>query len=259
MLDIINNTTRLGYVTSNREGGQGGDDIYKFKETKKLWCEQLLSGVVTDKETGLIVANAKVTLTDSNYKILAEALTDAQGKFDFGIVNCDAKFYIKTEKTEYTTVETPVITGKEEGKTFVPIEIEKTIKPVKIGDDLGKKLKLNTIYFDLDKSNIREDAAFELSKILAVLEQNPIMEIDVRSHTDCRQNAKYNLGLSDRRAKSTRAWLIKNGINKLRITAKGYGESQLVNNCLCEPTNQSNCSEEEHQANRRSQFIITKL
>jgi outer membrane protein OmpA-like peptidoglycan-associated protein len=128
-----------------------------------------------------------------------------------------------------------------------------------LGDDLGKKLKLNIIYFDLDKSNIRQDAALELSKILAVLEQNPVMEIDIRSHTDCRQTAKYNLGLSDRRAKSTREWLIKNGINKSRITAKGYGESQLVNNCPCEPTNQSTCSEEEHQANRRSEFIITKL
>ena len=256
---IINNTTRRGYVTSNREGGQGGDDIYKFKENEKLWCEQLLSGVVTDKDTGLVVANAKITLTDSNFKFIAETVTDAEGKFDFGIVDCDTKFYIKTEKELYTIVETPTITGKVTSKTFVPVEIELTIKPVKKGDDLAKKLNLNIIYFDLDKSNIREDAALELSKILAVLEENPIMEIDIRSHTDCRQTAKYNLGLSDRRAKSTREWLIKKGINKSRITAKGYGESQLINNCACEPTNQSNCSEEEHQANRRSEFIIMKL
>ena len=256
---IINTTTRLGYMTSNRAGGQGGDDIYRFKENEKLGCEQLLSGVVTDKETGLIIANAKVTLTDSSFKFIAETTTDAEGKFDFGIVNCETKFYIKTEKTEYTTVETPTITGAKTGKTFVPIAIEKTIKPLKLGDDLCKKIKLNIIYFDLDKSNIRVDAASELSKILSVLEQNPMMEIDIRSHTDCRQTAKYNMGLSDRRAKSTREWLIKNGINTSRITAKGYGESQLLNNCPCEPNNQSNCSEEEHQANRRSEFIITKL
>jgi len=256
---IINSETNLGYLSSNRDGGQGNDDIYKLKEIKKLWCEQFLAGVVTDKDTGLIVANAKITLMDANFKFLKEVTTDAEGKFDFGKANCDTKFYIRTEKIEYTTVETAAITGKETGKTFVPIEIEKTIKPVKMGDDLGKKLKLNIIYFDLDKSNIREDAALELSKILAVLEQNPMMEIDIRSHTDCRQTAKYNMGLSDRRAKSTREWLIKNGINKSRLTAKGYGESQLVNNCPCEPTNQSNCSEDEHQANRRSEFIITKL
>jgi peptidoglycan-associated lipoprotein len=85
------------------------------------------------------------------------------------------------------------------------------------------------------------------------------MEIDIRSHTDCRQTAKYNLSLSDRRAESTIAWLIQKGINKSRITGRGYGESQLINNCGCEPTNESNCTEEQHQANRRSEFIIMKL
>lgn len=256
---IINNETSLGYLSSNRDGGQGNDDIYKVKEIKKLWCEQFLAGVVTDKDTGLIVASAKVTLMDANFKFLKDSTTDAEGKFDFGKVDCDTKFYIRTEKTEYTTVETPAITGKETGKTFVPIAIEKPIKQVKLGDDISEKLKLNIIYFDLDKSNIRKDAELELAKILVVLEQNPTMIIDIRSHTDCRQTAKYNLGLSDRRAKATMAWLIKNGIKKSRLTAKGYGESQLINNCSCEPTNQSNCSEEEHQANRRSEFIITKL
>ncbi|WP_396193167.1 OmpA family protein, partial [Flavobacterium sp.] len=111
----------------------------------------------------------------------------------------------------------------------------------------------------LDKSFIRPDAAFELSKILDLMNENPTMEIDVRSHTDCRQTAAYNAALSDRRAKSTIAWLVSKGIAKSRLTGKGYGESQLVNDCGCEPTNQSNCSEEQHQANRRSEFIITKL
>ena len=256
---IINNSTRLGYVTSNREGGKGSDDIYKFKETKKLVCEQLLSVVVSDKETGLIIANAKVTLTDSSYNTLAEKMTDSEGKVDFGIVNCDAKFYIRCEKATYNTEETPTITAAKTVKTVVAVELEKTKKPIKEGDDVAKKLSINMIYFDLDKSNIREDAAIELSKILVVLEQNPIMEIDIRSHTDCRQTAKYNLELSERRAQATKEWLVKNGIDKSRITAKGYGESKLVNNCPCEPTNESNCSEEQHQKNRRSEFIITRL
>ncbi|WP_310559283.1 OmpA family protein [Flavobacterium sp.] len=256
---IINNTTRLGYVSSNRDGGQGSDDIYRFKENKKLECEQFLSGVVTDKQTGLPIANAKVTLSDSNFNRLRDVITDAEGKFDFGKVDCNSKYYLKTERPEYTTVETPTITAKETGKTFVPVELEKAVQPIKTGDDIAKKFKINIIYFDLDKSNIREDAAIDLAKILDVMEQNPTMEVDIRSHTDCRQTAKYNESLSDRRAKSTMAWLIKNGINKSRLTAKGYGESQLVNNCPCEPTNKSSCSEAEHQANRRSEFIITKL
>jgi len=256
---IINTNTLLGYVTSNRDGGKGSDDIYKFKETIKLVCEQLLSVVVTDSETGLIIANAKVILTDSSYNVLAEKMTDTEGKVDFGVVNCDTKFYLRCEKTEYNTEETPTITSAKTGKTLVAIELEKTKKQIKEGDDLAKKLSINMIYFDLDKSNIREDATIELVKVLSVLEQNPIMEIDIRSHTDCRQTAKYNLELSEKRAQSTKEWLIKNGINKSRITAKGYGESQLINNCPCEPTNESNCSEAEHQANRRSEFIITRL
>lgn len=256
---LINDKTRLGYVTSNREGGLGGDDIYKFKETKKLECEQFLSGVVTEKETGLPLANTKVTLSDANYKMLKETTTDKDGKFDFGKVVCDAKYYIKSEKSEYNTVEIPTITTDESGKIIVPIELEKAKKPVQPGDDLAKAFGIKIIYFDLDKSFIRDDAAIELAKILDVLEQNPTMEIDVRSHTDCRQTAKYNLALSDRRAKSTMVWLISKGIDKSRLTGKGYGESQLVNNCGCEPTNESNCTEDQHQANRRSEFIITKL
>ena len=256
---LINDKTRLGYVTSNREGGLGSDDIYKFKETKKLECEQFLSGVVTEKESGLPLANTIVTLSDANYKMLKQTTTDKDGKFDFGKVVCESKYYIKSEKAEYTTVETPTITADESGKTFVPVELEKAVKPVKEGDDLFKAFGIKIIYFDLDKSFIRPDAAVELAKILDVLEQNPTMEIDVRSHTDCRQTAKYNMALSDRRAKSTMAWLVEKGIAKTRLTGRGYGESQLVNNCGCEPTNKSDCTEEQHQANRRSEFIITKL
>ena len=258
---LIDTKTKIGYVTSNRDGGQGSDDIYRFKETKKIEyaCEQQLQGVVTDEATGAIIANAKVTLSDENYKVIKTLQSDAEGKFDFGVVACDTKFYIKTEKEKYNTKETPTITGKETGKTFVPIALELTQKPITIGGNVADVFKIKMIYFDLDKSFIREDAALELSKILDVLEQNPTMELDIRSHTDCRQTAAYNAALSDRRAKSTMAWLISKGIAKSRLTAKGYGESQLVNNCGCEPTNESSCSEEQHQANRRSEFIITKL
>ena len=88
------------------------------------------------------------------------------------------------------------------------------------------------------------------------MQDYPTMKIDIRSHTDCRQTYEYNMRLSDRRAKSTRQWLINKGISASRLTAKGYGETQLVNNCPCEPTNKSDCSEAEHQLNRRSEFIV---
>jgi outer membrane protein OmpA-like peptidoglycan-associated protein len=111
------------------------------------------------------------------------------------------------------------------------------------------------IYFDLDKWNIRPDAALELEKILDVMKQYPTMKIDVRSHTDSRQTNKYNEKLSNRRAKSTMDWLVKNGVDQNRLIGKGYGESLLVNKCA----DGVKCSEEEHQANRRSEFIITAL
>jgi outer membrane protein OmpA-like peptidoglycan-associated protein/tetratricopeptide (TPR) repeat protein len=258
---LINDVTRVGYVTSNREGGLGSDDIYKFKELKKIEypCEQLLKGIVSDRETKLALANSKVTLSDINYKIVKETTSDNEGKFDFGTADCDSKYYVKAEKSEYSIAEKTVPIPNESGETFVGLELEKEVNEVKVNDDLFKAFAIQQIYFDLDKSNIRLDAEVELAKIVDVLEQYPTMEIDVRSHTDCRQSAKYNLSLSDSRAKSTMAWLIQKGINKSRITGRGYGESQLVNNCGCETTNESNCTEEQHQANRRSEFIITKL
>jgi len=107
----------------------------------------------------------------------------------------------------------------------------------------------------LDKSSIRKDAAYELAKVLAVMQEYPEMKIEVRSHTDSRQTAKYNDKLSNKRAKATVDWLVKNGINSVRLIGNGYGESQLVNNC----SDGVICTEEEHQANRRSEFIIVSM
>ena len=258
---LMDTKTNIGYLTSNREGGLGSDDIYKIKETKKIEykCEQLLAGTVVDQTTQKPIANAQVTLMDQTFKKMNDTFTDAEGKFYLGSVDCGSKLYLKTVATGYNVKETPTLIAKTSGKSFVPIELEKTVVEVKVGDDLAKAFKIPMIYFDLDKSYIRQDAAVELSKILDVLEQYPTMELDVRSHTDCRQTMKYNEALSDRRAKSTIAWLVEKGVTASRLTGRGYGESQLTNSCPCEPTNESSCSEAEHQLNRRSEFIITKM
>lgn len=251
---LINSTTKLGYFTSNRDGGAGKDDIYKFKEIKKIQypCDQSLAGKVTDKVSGIVLAGSKVTLFNSEYKMLRVVMADKDGKFDFGEIDCNSKYYVRTEKEEYITTEIPVAIDDESGSTFVPLMLEKAIKELKLGDDLAKVLELKPILFDLNKSYIRPDAGLELAKVFDVMQQNPNMKIDIRSHTDSRNSADYNRKLSDRRAKSTMAWLIKNGINKSRLTAKGYGESQLLNKC----SDGVKCSEAEHQANRRSEFII---
>jgi outer membrane protein OmpA-like peptidoglycan-associated protein/tetratricopeptide (TPR) repeat protein len=251
---LIDTKSRTGFFTSNREGGKGYDDIYKFSETRKLTCEQELSGVVTDQDTGAVLPNTQVVLLDSKFKELQRVYSDDKGHYVFEVV-CGETYYVRATKPEYNTSEQQITISKETGKTDLPIQLEKKVKPVKVGDDLAKIFGIKIIYFDLDKSFIRKDAAYELEKILAVMEENPTMKIDVRSHTDSRQTAQYNEALSDRRAKSTVAWLVKNGIDSSRLTGKGYGETQLVNKCA----DGISCTEAEHQANRRSEFIITSM
>ena len=251
---LIDTKTRKGFLTSNREGGKGYDDIYKFLETRKLVCEQVLSGVVTDLETGEILANTKVTLLDDKFNTIKEVFSDDKGFYTFD-VECGKSYYIRAEKELYETKEQKVTIPTSNGKTDFPIQLEKKVKPVTVGDDLAKAFGIKIIYFDLDKWNIRPDAALELEKILDVMKQYPNMKIDVRSHTDSRQTHKYNEKLSDRRAKSTVAWLVTNGVDASRLIGKGYGETLLVNKCA----DGVKCSEDEHQANRRSEFIITAL
>ncbi len=252
---LIDTKTRKGFLSSNRDGGQGYDDIYKFLETRKLICEQELSGIVTDLETGEILPNTKVTLFDEKFTKLEEVYSDEKGFYKFKSVECAKVYYVRAEKEKYDTKEQRITIATTTGKTDLPIQLEKTVKPVTVGDDLAKAFGIKIIYFDLDKWNIRPDAALELEKILDVMKQYPAMKIDVRSHTDSRQTHKYNEKLSDRRAKSTVAWLVKNGVEESRLTGKGYGETQLVNQCA----DGVKCSEEEHQANRRSEFIIMAL
>jgi outer membrane protein OmpA-like peptidoglycan-associated protein len=135
---------------------------------------------------------------------------------------------------------------------------EITMEPAKVGEDLGKILKLNPIYFDLNSSYIRADAKPELQKIIDAMNANPNMVIECGSHTDCRETYKYNEWLSDRRAKRTIEYIQKRITNPSRIAGKGYGEYQLVNDCDCEGEKVSSCSEEQHQLNRRTEFIIVK-
>jgi outer membrane protein OmpA-like peptidoglycan-associated protein len=109
--------------------------------------------------------------------------------------------------------------------------------------------------------NILADAAKELDKIVKVMQENPTMTIELGSHTDCRLSKAYNLSLSSKRAKSSAEYIVSKGIAKAknRIVGKGYGESKLINGCECEGKVVSSCSEEEHQANRRTEFLITKF
>jgi outer membrane protein OmpA-like peptidoglycan-associated protein len=110
-------------------------------------------------------------------------------------------------------------------------------------------------FFDLGKATIKKTSEPQLQKIVDMLKQYPSIKLDIRSHTDSRSSTESNQLLSDKRAESTKNWLIQKGIDASRLTAKGYGETQLVNKCA----DGVKCTEQEHQQNRRSEFIIVSL
>ena len=254
----ISATENVGFVTSNRPQGKGGDDIYKITKinlpAESETCAQSISGIVTEAYSNAAIFGAKVVLFDSTMNQVNEVTSDSNGKYDFGKVTCGSTYYIRTSKEDYTTVEASNSIPTTNGLTNIAVVLSRANIKINPGDDLAKVLGIDIIYFDLGKALIRKDAEIQLSKVLDVLEQNPNIKIDVRSHTDSRAAAQANLDLSDRRAKATAAWLIAKGIDKSRITAHGFGESKLLNQCA----DGVKCSEEMHQLNRRSEFIIIK-
>ncbi len=246
----------IGFVTSNREGGLGNDDIYKFIQNQPIKNNKVtaVTGTLIDTYTNEPIPDAKLTIYDQEYKNPIEVTTNDKGQFEIPQLDINTKYVVKTEKPGYNTKETPVVFPSS-GNNNLHLNLDPTQIPIKPGDDLAKIFKIEIIYFDLDKSNIRPDAARDLAKIVEVMKQYPSMKIDVRSHTDSRASKIYNEKLSDIRAKSTIAWMISQGIDKNRLTGRGYGESQLVNKCA----DGVECTEAEHQLNRRSQFIITEM
>ncbi|WP_264526337.1 OmpA family protein [Flavobacterium sp. N502536] len=252
---VINSKNRNGFFSSNRDNGHGLDDVYRFTERRKLNCEQELLGTITDLETNVVLSNTKVALFDENFQAVAEVVSDEKGNYIFPNVKCGKNYFVRASKTDYESKETPVTINRNSGKTTLLIQLEKRVKPIGVGTDLAKTLDIPIIYFDLDKATIKKESAYQLEKIIEILKQYPTLKLDIRSHTDSRQTLKYNQVLSDKRAKSTRNWLIQKGVDPTRLTAKGYGETQLVNHC----SDGVKCTEEEHERNRRSEFVITNL
>lgn len=241
-------TSGIGYLSSNRPGGIGDDDIYAFS----LNCLAILRGIIVDAETGLAIPNATATLSNSLGSQLEKRTLGKDAVFSFD-ANCADELLVKGEKEDYLTNEIRINVIEFDKSGFVKIPLNKTKNKVEEGVDLAKILQLNPIYFDFDKAKIRPDAEIELQKIVVAMQQYPELKIDVRSHTDSRGNDHYNLKLSERRNQSTLKYLVEvGGIDASRLTGKGYGETALLNEC----SNGVSCSQEQHQVNRRSEFII---
>ncbi|WP_299763394.1 OmpA family protein [uncultured Dokdonia sp.] len=250
---IVNDSTKTGFFSSSRKSGMGSDDIYKFvqKELPDPTCDITITGVITDQKTKEIIPDAKVQLLNQDNELVEEVSVNKEGRYSF-MTDCNERYIVRASADLYYSKEV-LVTNPSATETLTRnIELENRVTEVNLGDDLAKLLDLKPIYFDFNKSDIRPDAAIELLKIVSAMRQIPTMKISARSHTDSRGRDAYNLVLSDRRAKSTVAYIISKGIDADRITGKGYGEKELVNEC----SNGVECSEEEHQLNRRSEFIV---
>lgn len=253
---IVNDDTKIGYFTSNRPGGSGDDDIYRFIQLEDLRepCEIILTGTVTDEETGDPMNEARVMVVDANNNKVDELVTRENGKYAFTL-ECDKQYFVRVEKEEWTSDEELFSTPSKTGFIDTPLEMKTTRIPVVDCDDIGPLLGIKQIYFDFDRFNIRPDAEYELAKIKAFMELYPQTKVEIRSHTDSRAPDAYNVILSGKRAQSTLNWLVSKGIDPSRLTAKGYGETRLLNEC----SNGVPCSKEAHQLNRRSEFIVSGL
>lgn len=245
---IINERKRIGYVSSNRDGEKGSvaDEIYRVQER----CEVTIAGTITSNVNNEPVANATVTLLDENSIVVKTMTADANGRYSFdNLAECSSVYIVRAigDGCEYN--EKLVTTPTASGTVMADLVLECDPCPP---NDLGCRLKLEPIYFDFDRYNIRPDAEIELAKILAAMRQYPELIIHIESHTDSRGNDAYNEALSEKRAQSTLEWLVGKGIDRSRLSARGYGEYQLTNQC----SNGVECTEEEHQLNRRSMFII---
>lgn len=267
---IIDEEKGLGYLSSNRggEGGSIGDEIYRIQEK----CAITIKGTVFDAETLELLPGSLVTLIDANQKIVETVTVGEDAAYSFS-ADCDSQYAIRGSKESYKPIEKLVKTPEKSGEIVVPLPLQQVCPP----NDLGCRLCLQPIFFDFDRYNIRPDAEIELAKILAALREYPQLKINIESHTDSRAPHAYNDVLSDKRAQSTRDWLISKGIDASRLTAKGFGERQLLDRCIKfdECSNQIgtnncteaqrqqpkcsdgvDCTEEEHQLNRRSLFLI---
>ena len=223
------------------------------------------SGRVTDSKTSEILSDVKVSMKDLiTGKVVFSGITDSSGNFSKSFENLTygkvQKFEIKLEKKDYATKTTVFdFEPKKSGMVRINDLADLSIGKVEVGVDLSKIMDLGDIYFDYGKFDIRQDATVQLDKIVSIMNEYPAMVIELGSHTDCRGAKESNKTLSDNRAKASADYIKSRISNPTRISGVGYGEAKLKVNCPCEGKVVSDCPEEEHAKNRRTEFIVKKV
>lgn len=248
-----------GFLSSNREGGSGDDDIYYFEDkTPKPKIINVLLTVTTKErvagEPDQVLEQARVVLYDGANKQIGGDFSNSTGRVRF-TMEPQSDYTIIASKNGYFSKSIPYTTR---GKTPDPATLVQDVTNVSLDTMLvldqlilDKSIILENIYYDLDKADIRADAAVELDKLVQILKDNPSIRIELSSHTDSRSSDDYNQDLSQRRAQSAVDYIVSQGIDKDRLVAKGYGESQLI---IPNAT-----TEEEHQVNRRTEFKVIEI
>ncbi len=261
-----------GFMASNRAGGKGDDDIYFIEENRPddsttiaknpppgtpKTVRYFLAGTVSTNEAPIILLDsARVRIVEeSTGNPVAEVITGQPGTFGKFPVQPGKEYSLVAERRGYLTRREPfTMQGRSIPDIFLTKPVTDTTFTIALLLDkvtLNKTFVLDNIYYDLDKFNIRPDAAQELDKLVTVLKDNPTLKIELSSHTDVRAADAYNMRLSQNRAKSAVDYIASQGIDASRLTAKGYGETQLiVKNAR---------TEEEHQRNRRTEFKILEF
>ncbi len=241
-----------GYIAKNNiVYTTPADNSKEFEILLKKTPQYFISGTcyeIIDKQNNVKLDSVLVEISDNNGTTVYSHLTDASGEYYAPDLKPNTKYLVTASKNGYFTQKQSV-DNIPPGGAVRDFYFNRMI--------VGKAIKIENIYFDYDKSYIRPDAAIELDKIVKLLNDNPTIIIELSSHTDCRGTKRYNEALSDRRAKSSAAYIVSQGIDPGRITGKGYGEYQMLVNCPCEGAQKSNCTEEEHQLNRRTEFKVT--
>ncbi len=237
---IIHKKEEVGYFTSNREGGVGDDDIYKVLIEKIPQGKHELELIVRDRNTNEQIRDAKIGFGDALLTIAGLIFKRDLEKEKSYIVKTNMEGYMNDSKTISTV-------GKPFGVIRETLYVEKVV--------VGQKFVMDNIYYDFDKWDILPESKIELDKLVKVMNDNPSWKVELGSHTDCRGSDPYNKILSQKRSDSAIGYIIGKGIAEGRIIAKGYGETELVNEC----DDGVKCSEADHRKNRRTEFKILEM
>jgi outer membrane protein OmpA-like peptidoglycan-associated protein len=248
---VVVDSLNTGYISSNRGGI---DNIYSFERTPND-REYYIEGIVTDKVTGDLLPNTTVTLFDEDGNIVSEIVVGEDAKYRL-ITKPNRSYSVEGFQPKYIP-EIEFFNTNDSGNIEFNIELEiesyKDAEEIVTDDDQGNTyIELENIYFDFAKWDIKEQAAKTLGVLVDLLKKYPRMEIQLGAHTDSRAGFEYNMALSEKRARATLEYLVKNGISRDRLSSKGYGETKPLVPCG------DHCTETEFSINRRCEFLILR-